>query len=309
MILFRRTLPTILLGFAALVLPVQAHVQESAGAPSREFTDEVGRTVRIPQPVRRIVSLAPSLTETVYALGLQDNLVGDTDYCDYPADAAKKHKVGGAINPNMEEVAALKPDVVLVVKSLNRLETVRALEQIGIAVYSTDPHTVQDVVASMKKLSGVLGAREAGDTLNEKLEGRLATVRKKLNGVPPRHVMFVVWTEPLISVGRKTFIADVLEQAGATSVVESKQDWPKFSLEEAVRLQPEYLVFASNHSEAVENDMKALAQKPGWSVMDAVRNRQIAVISDAINRPGPRIVEAVEELARQLHPEVFTEKN
>jgi iron complex transport system substrate-binding protein len=306
---FRRSILAILLGFAALGLPAQARVQESETADSRECTDEVGRAVRIPQPVRRIVSLAPSLTETVYALGLQDKLVGDTDYCDYPADAAKKHKVGGAINPNMEEVAALKPDVVLVVKSLNRLETVRALEQIGIPVYSTDPHTVKDVVASMKKLSRVLGAQEAGDTLKERLESRLTAVRKKLNGLPERRVMFVVWTEPLISVGKKTFIADVLEQAGATSVVESKQDWPKFSLEEAVRLQPEYLVFASNHSEAVENDVKALALKPGWSAMEAVRSHKLAVISDAINRPGPRIVEAVEELARQLHPEVFAEKN
>src|SRR6202007_1303520 len=92
---------------SGLALPVHARDQEPKAPPTREFTDEVGRTVRIPQPVRRIVSLAPSLTETVYALGLQDKLVGDTDYCDYPADAVKKHKVGGAINPNMEEAAAL----------------------------------------------------------------------------------------------------------------------------------------------------------------------------------------------------------
>jgi len=307
---FRCAFLAVLLGGATLGLPAQARVQGSAASPAtKEFTDEVGRTVRIAQPVKRIVSLAPSLTETLYALGLQDKLVGDTDYCDYPADAAKKHKVGGAINPNMEEVAALKPDVVLVVKSLNRLETVRALEQLGISVYSTDPHSVKDVIASMKRLSGVLGAQEAGDALVEKLEERLATVHAKLNGVEAKRVMFVVWTEPLQSVGEKTFIADVLKHAGAASVVESKQDWPKFSLEEAVRLQPDYLVFASDHSEGVKNDVDALALKPGWSLMDAVKKRKIAVVSDAINRPGPRIAEAVEELARQLHPEAFGEKN
>src|SRR5262249_38590197 len=212
-------------------------------------TEETGRVVRIPQSVRRIVSLAPSLTETLYALGLQDRLVGDTDYCDYPADAAKKHKVGGAINPNMEEIAALKPDVVLVVKSLNRLETVRALERLGIAVYSTDPHTVQDVVSSMKRLSGVLGVEAAGNELDQKLERQLTAVREKLKNIAVKRVMFVVWTEPLISVGKKTFIADVLEQAGATSVVESKQDWPQFSFEEAFRLQPGDLVFSSSHSD------------------------------------------------------------
>lgn len=292
----------------APALPARARLQNDLPA-SREVTDETGRNVRIPQPVRRIVSLAPSLTEVLYALGLEDRLVGDTDYCDFPADAAKKHKVGGAINPNMEEVVALKPDVVLVVKSLNRLETVRALEQLGIAVYATDPHTVREVVLSMKRLSRVLGVESAGITLDERLESRLASMRDKLNGIPPKRVMFVVWTEPLISVGKRTFIADVLEQAGASSVVESKKDWPQFSLEEAVSLQPEYLVFASSHSETVRNDVEALALKPGWSAMDAVKKRKIAVIGDAINRPGPRIVDAVEELARQLHPEVFAEKN
>lgn len=305
----RRVALLALLFAAGLALSAWARAQNGAAPVLREVTDETGRAVKIPQPVRRIVSLAPSLTETVYALGLQDRLVGDTDYCDYPADAAKKHKVGGAINPNMEEVAALKPDVVLVVKSLNRLETVRALEQLGIPVYATDPHTVNDVIASMKKLSGVLGADAAGTALDEKLEGRLAAVHGKLNGVPVKRVLFAVWTEPLISVGRKTFIADVVEHAGATSVVESKQDWPQFSLEEAVRLQPEYLVFASSHSETVRNDVEALALKPGWSAMDAIKKRKIAIVSDAINRPGPRIVDAVEELARQLHPEVFPEKN
>ena len=209
----------------------------------------------------------------------------------------------------MEEIAALKPDVVLVVKSLNRLETVRALEQLGIPVYATDPHTVNDIINSIKKLSGVFGEENAGNALDEKLEKRLKIVREKLNGVPAKSVMFVVWTDPLQSVGKKTFIADVLDRAGATSVVESKQDWPQFSLEEALRLQPEYLVFASSRAEAVRNDVEALALKPGWSAMDAVKKRKIAVVSDAINRPGPRIVEAVEELARQLHSEIFAEKN
>jgi len=298
----------LLLG-VAFAFSAQVRAQSSPAPGLREVTDDTGRIVKLPQAVRRIVSLAPSSTETVYALGLQDRLVGDTDYCDYPADAAKKHKVGGAINPNMEEIAALKPDVVLVVKSLNRLETVRALEQLGISVYATDPHNVNDVLASMKKLSEVLGTEKPGNALDQKLEERLKIVREKLHGVPPKSVLFVVWTDPLQSVGKKTFIADVLDRAGATSVVESKQDWPQFSLEEAVRLQPEYLVFASSHSETVRNDVEALALKPGWSAMDAVKKRKIAVVSDAINRPGPRIVDAVEELARQLHPEVFAEKN
>src|SRR5262245_35436188 len=191
----RRAALLVILFALTLALPVRVQAQNGATPAFREVTDETGRVVKLPRTVRRIVSLAPSLTETVYALGLQDRLVGDTDYCDYPVDASKKHKVGGAINPNMEEVAALKPDVVLVVKSLNRLETVHALQLLGIAVYSTDPHTVQDVLASMKRLSTVLGSEAAGSEVYEKLESRLAMTRKKLEKATPRKVMFVVWTE------------------------------------------------------------------------------------------------------------------
>jgi ABC-type Fe3+-hydroxamate transport system substrate-binding protein len=143
---------------ALLFCAAQSHAQSASpvSAPSpvfREVTDEAGRTVRVPQPVNRIVSLAPSLTETVYALGLQNRLVGDTDYCDYPADAQKKTKVGGGISPSLEVIAALHPDLVLVTKSFNRLETVHSLDNLGIPSYATDPHTLEEIIASSKKLA------------------------------------------------------------------------------------------------------------------------------------------------------------
>jgi len=285
--------------------PAAAGTSEAARPVYNEVVDELGRSVRIPQPVQRIVSLAPSLTETVYALGLQDRLVGDTDYCDYPPDAQKKTKVGGAINPSIEQIVSLRPDLVLVTKSLNRLETVHALSNLGISSYATDPHTVEQIVTSTVRLAEVLGAPDAGAALTADLEHRLADLRDRLNGVAPKRVLFIVWTEPLISVGQNTFIADALRHAGAASVVESSQDWPQMSLEEIVRLQPDFLVFASSHSDAPQNDFDFLADRPGWRGLDAVRNRRFAIISDAVNRPSPRIVSAIEDLARHLHPEVF----
>jgi iron complex transport system substrate-binding protein len=272
----------------------------------KEFVDEAGRTVRVPQPVQRIVSLAPSLTETIYALGLQDRLVGDTDFCDYPPDAQKKTKVGGAINPSLEQIAALRPDLVLLTKSLNLIETVNALDSLGISSYGTDPHTVKDIVSSTERLAGVLGVPEAGAAVGADLERHLADLQQRLNGVPPRRVLFIVWSDPLISAGKNTFIADALRLAGATSIVDSSQDWPHMSLEEVVRLQPDFLVFAASHSDSGKNDFDVLAERPGWRGLDAVRNRHFAVISDAVNRPAPRIVSAIEDLARQLHPEAFS---
>ena len=275
----------------------------------REVTDEARRTVRVPQSIRRIVSLAPSLTETIYALGLQDLLVGDTDYCDYPAAAQKKTKVGGAINPSLEQIAALHPDLVLVTKGLNRLETVHALDVLGISSYATDPHTVDEIITSTEKLADVLGVPEAGVSIAADLQRRLMDLHQRISVLPPKRALFIVWTQPLISVGKDTFIADALHRAGAVSVVESRQSWPQVSLEEIARLQPEFLIFADSHSETAPRTVEVLAKLPGWRTLDAVNHRRYAVVSDAVNRPAPRIVTAIEELARQLHPEAFVEKS
>jgi iron complex transport system substrate-binding protein len=273
----------------------------------REVIDEYGRTVRIPQTPLRIVSLAPNLTETLYALGVQDRLVGDTDYCDYPPEAQKKTKVGGVVNPNFEEIAALHPDLVLVTKEGNRIETVHALETLGIPTYATDAHSVDEIIASTQKLADLLGVPDSGKALTADLRARLAALHSKLESTAPSRVLFIVWTEPLISIGKNTFIADALRKADATSIVDSTQDWPRMSLEEVARLQPEFLVFAASHSEAGLRDFEALVDRPGWRILEAVRDRRFAVISDAVNRPAPRIVSAIEDLAHQLHPAAFPE--
>ena len=300
---------------AALVAAERARAQgatpqpEPPAAPVMEVTDETGRRVSVPQPVRRIVSLAPSLTETIYALGAQDRLVGVTDYCDYPPEAQSKPRVGGIINPNLEEVVALKPDLVLLAKSANRRETAEALDRLGIAAYATDPHSVEGVLASTARLAEVIGARAAGETLVASLRARLTELKRLLGARPPRRVLFVVWRDPLISVGRDTFLGDALRWAGAESMVETAQEWPRVSLEEVVRLQPDDLIFASSQPEAGERDFEALRDQPGWRSLEAVRQRRVVVISDAVNHPSPRLVDAIFELARKLHPEAFAGKH
>jgi iron complex transport system substrate-binding protein len=272
----------------------------------REVRDETGRTVRIPQMVRRIVSLSPNQTEIVYALGVQDRLVGDSDYCDYPPDAQKKIKVGGTISPSIEQIASLHPDLVLVTK-INRLETVQSLAELGIPSYAIDPHTVDEIIASSLKLADLLGAPDAGAALAGSIHKRLDDLQRRVGSLTPKRVLFVVWNQPLISVGKDTFIADALRHAGALSVVETQQNWPQVSLEEVVRLQPDYLIGASSHSENTSSELESLAALSGWNLLDAVTHRRFAVVSDAINRPSPRIVSAIEDLARQLHPEAFAD--
>jgi iron complex transport system substrate-binding protein len=309
-----KLVPHALLYCASLIFLCAVDMAAQANAPAspappvmREVTDGFGRAVRVPLNPSRIVSLAPSLTETLYALGVDDRLVGDTDYCDYPPDAQKKPKVGGVINPNLEQIAILHPDLVLVTKEGNLLETVRALDSLGIPTYATDARTIGEIISSTQKLADVLNASAAGKALADDLERRLAVLQSKLAMVPPKRVLFVVWPEPLISIGKSTFIADALRRAGAVSVVDSSQDWPQVSLEEVAHLQPDYLVLAASHSGSADRDFEALANRPGWQILDAIRNRHYAVVSDAIIRPAPRMVSVVEELARKLHPEVFPE--
>jgi iron complex transport system substrate-binding protein len=186
------------------------------------------------------------------------------------------------------------------------LDTVRALDTLGIPTYAAgEPQTVADIIASTEKLADLLGAPDAGKNLGDDMERRLSALDAKLKASTPRRVLFIVWTEPLISAGKNTFIVDALRHAGAVSIVDSTRDWPQTNLEEVVRLQPDYLVFASGHSEDAARDFEALANRPGWRILDAVHNRRFAVISDAVNRPAPRIVSAIEDLARQLHPDAF----
>jgi iron complex transport system substrate-binding protein len=182
-------LATALLWFART--PVAAAQISPSG--TREVVDETGRRVAFPVTVRRMVSLAPSLTETLYALGAQDRLVGVTDYCDYPPEARTKPRIGGVRNPSLEAIVAQKPDLVLATTAINRLETVQALERLGIPVYATDPRTVAGVLVSIRHIAELIGAGPQGEALTAHLENQLAGLRERLAGSVPKRALFVVW--------------------------------------------------------------------------------------------------------------------
>jgi iron complex transport system substrate-binding protein len=281
---------------------------QTSAAPVRELTDEIGRKVQVSEKVDRVVSLAPNLTEIVFALGDGDHLAGDTDYCDYPPEALQKRHVGGLVNPSLEAIASLMPDLVLATKSINRRETVEALSRIGLPVFVTEePHSVEEMIASVEHIGSALGLEKSAATVAGELRGRLADLDRRLSGLAPRRVLFVVWTDPLISAGRDTFIADALRHAGA-SIVESRAEWPRISLEEIVHLQPEVLIFASEHAANTQRDIDELRTRPGWKDLRAIQQGKVVVVGDSINRPAPRLVDAIEQLARALHPEAFASR-
>jgi iron complex transport system substrate-binding protein len=282
----------------------QYATQAATTDSSRVVVDGVGRRVRIPAKVERIVSLAPNLTETLYALGLGDRIVGDTSYCDVPSEAKRKPHVGGPQNASVEAIVALRPDLVFATM-IDREETVDALAHLGIPVYTTDPHTVRETIESIGRIAGLVGAEKEGAELTASLDARIEALRARLAGKPTVRVLFVVGVDPLITIGQNTFIADALRCAGAESVLMSSQNWPQISFEEVVRLQPDYLAFSASYPGEHPVTLAYLRSRPVWKDLHAVREGHVAIVSDEIDRPDPGLVDAVEQLARDLHPEAF----
>jgi cobalamin transport system substrate-binding protein len=277
----------------------------AAADATRTVTDEVGREIKVAAEVKRIVTLAPNLTETVYALGLEDRLVGDTDLCDTPPAAKSKPHVGNPQNPSLEAIVALRPDLVLATTSINLESTADALKQLGIAVYTSDPQTVRGMMDSVEHMADVMGAEQQGTELVARMQQRLDALHARLNDRPMVHVLFVVGLEPLQTIGQNTFIADALRFAGAESVVISKQKWPHLSIEEVVRLQPDYLVFADDHEGGESTQLADLRARPVWRDLDAVEMGHVVNASEEVVRPSPGLVDVIEQLAHEVHPEVF----
>jgi len=275
----------------------------------RQVTDETGRRVQIPLTVRNIVTLAPDLTETVYALGLGERLAGDTTYCDSPPAAKDKPHVGAPQNPSLEAIVALHPDLVLATTSINSPQTADALAAVGIAVYTSDPHTVRGMLDSIARMADLMGAGEQGATLVAQLQARLDALHARLADLPLVHVLFVVWEDPLITIGPSTFIADALRWAGAESVIVAKQNWPQVSIEEIVRLQPEFIVLTPNHDESsTAHQIADLRTRPAWKGLRALEMGHVGVVGEEFIRPSPGLIDAIEQLAHELHPEAFSEK-
>jgi iron complex transport system substrate-binding protein len=273
----------------------------------RMITDETGRHMAVPVNVERVVSLAPSLTETIYALGLESKLAADTTYCDIPAAAKDKPHVGAPKEPSLEAIVAMHPDLVLASTSINQPITADALLKLGIPVYTTsDEHTVRAMLDSTAEIADLLGAKESGAKMVADMQKRLDALHARLQDHPLVHVLFVVWEEPLISIGQTTFIADALRWAGAESVITSDQNWPQVSMEEVVRLQPDYIVLTPDHMKAEGaapgND---LSMRPTWRDLQAVKLGHVVIASDETDRPSPGLIPAIEQLAQDFHPEVF----
>jgi iron complex transport system substrate-binding protein len=266
---------------------------------TREVTDEAGKRVRVPSSPKRLITLAPNLTEIVYAIGAGDRLVGNTTYCDYPQEAKQVAKVGDTLQPNIERIIALKPDLILV-STASQLETfTKQLDERRIAVFITDPHDLEGIFRSIKTLGDLLGQQAQAEKLVNDLRSRVASVESLVGARPPVTVFYQVSAEPLWTAGRGSWITDLIHRAGGKSVTAGVEgEWMRYSDEAALAARPEAIIMATG-----QEKMKvaaALQKSPA-----AINKRVYEISGDYLSRPGPRLVDGLEQIARALHPEAF----
>jgi len=270
---------------------------------TREVSDEAGRHVRLPLKIDRIVSLAPNLTEIVYAIGAGDRLVGDTEYCDYPAEAKKVAKIGDTMRPSVERIIALKPHVVLV-STASQLEAfTKQLDQQHIAVYVTNPQSLDDVFRSIQTLGDLFGEHDRAAKLVADLRKRADAVEAATKQVKPVRVFYQLSGEPLYTIGRESYLTDLVRRAGGVSATADVPGaFPRFSDEAALAARPEAIILPTGGSMGNANATVASPLKNSPAVLN---NRIYKINDDHLSRPGPRLVEGLEEMARALHPEAF----
>ena len=265
----------------------------------RVVRDEFGREVRVPDRPHRLICLAPSITDTVYALGHGDDIVGITDYTKYPPEARKKVSVGGVLNPSLEKLVALKPDLILAIGDLNNTDLTRAIERLGFPVFVVHPQRLQDIYRAIADIGRAINAENAASELISRLQAREAAVRKRVLKKPRPNVFFLLWPDPVMSAGHGAFITDLIDVAGGNSVTaDMPNEWPRLSFEAVLAQQPEYLLLVRGSGVTLES----LRRQGNWMRLRAVREKKVFYADDHIEYPSPVAFDALENLAAEFHP-------
>lgn len=288
-----------------IVLTVLALLVVHPTFASRELTDELGRHVVVPDHPHRIICLAPSVSETVFALGSADAVVGVSDYTEFSPEARTKPSVGDLINPSKEKILDLRPDLVLATKEINRRETVDELSEAGVPVFVVNPQGLQGILSSIRSVGNALNRLARADALVQRLDERRKKVETRVQGLSRRPTVFVViWYEPVVTAGSKAFITEVISAAGGDSVTaDIPQAWPQISLEEVIRRSPQYILLTTGSHRGIT--IEELRARGGWNQLEAIRKNQILTLDDRLLHSSPVVFDALEELAKKLHPEVF----
>lgn len=275
---------------------------------SIEITDQTGRIVKLGTNPKRIISLAPGNTEILYILGLEDRVIGVTDYCNYPPEAKVKPKVGGFSRPNLEILVAASPDLVLAT-SMHEKTVVPRLEELGIPVITLEPETLDEILESISLVGRATGHEKEASEVVSRMRNKIKEVTDKTDSLTreqkPR-VLYITWYNPLMAAGSGTIQAELIQQAGGVNIAHSLCGQAKINLEAVFTTNPEVIIAGIGMGAGGDAPFKFALTEPRLANTDAVMNNRVyAVDTDLAGRSGPRITEALEQFAEFIHPELF----
>lgn len=289
---------------ATPIPPTATLVPPTPTLATQTVTDDVGRTVTLKTAPQRIVSLAPSNTEVLYALGLGARVVGVTEFCNYPPEAKEKPKIGGFTKIDLERVVGLNPDLVLATNIHNRT-VVPELEKRGITVVVVEPKNVNDVLTKITFVGKLTGASDNAAKLTAQMQARIDAVISKVATAKNKPRVFYEIDKSLYTPGPGSFIDDMIVKAGGINIAaDAKGSYVQLSPEAIIAKDPEVILLGDM---AFGESPESVRARPGWANISAVKNGRIVPIpnEDVVSRPGPRVVEGLELIARALHPELF----
>jgi iron complex transport system substrate-binding protein len=275
----------------------------TAGAET--VTDNLGRKVELPQDPQRIVALAPSISEIIFALDQGSRLKGVTQYSDYPPQALQLPRVGSYVRLDLEKIVALKPDLCLATKDGNPKEIVDRLQSMQIPVYVVDPHDLATVIRTVEEIGNIINASEMANNLADEMRNRLERIRHRVAQTERRPRVFIqIGISPIISAGSQTFLHDLITMAGGLNVAAGYNAYPRFSREQVLALSPDVIIITSMARQAVFLEIKA--QWSRWPDLPAARDQRIFLVdSDVFDRPTPRLLDGLEILVKLIHPQLF----
>ncbi len=269
--------------------------------------DQLGRTVMLPSRPQRVVSLAPGITEIIYALKCERYLKGVTLYSDYPPAARHLPRVGSYVALDLEKIVALKPDLCIAVKDGNPKRIIDRLDALSIPVYAVNPKNLDAVMDSINEIGSILGAAESGALIVAQMRARIRAVKKnvKLTGHNPR-IFFQIGTAPIVSVGTDTYIHELIVLAGGINLTAGNVPYPRYSREQVIALSPDVIIITAMTKDRLVDQV--LADWQTWPQIPAVRHGRIFIEDpDLFDRPSPRLIDGLEALARRIHPDLAEE--
>ena len=275
-----------------------------------EITDQLGRTVKLDKTPQRIISIAPSNTEILYALGLADRVVAVTDYDNYPPEAKEKPSIGGFSSPNIEKVVALSPDLVLAA-SIHQKTVIPNLEAKGITVLALAPKTLDEVFEAITLVGEVTGMDKKASEVIAGMMNRVNAVTSKTKNLPQEQtpeVFYILWHDPLRTAGSGTFIDELIRMAGGKNIAGDLSGYPSITLEAIIDANPGVMIAGVGMGTGADAPLQFALTEARLRNTDArLHNRVYTVDVDIVGRAGPRIVDALEQFAKFIHPELFTD--